>query len=350
MFASAIARADSRLHVHWLPLRHSNFSRILWYYRDLPSIAAQLDADIVHLTCPAPVRARAYKCPTVVSLHDLYPFDIPGNWGFLRSQISRRLARQCLTKIDAIACVSAFTESRLAAWFPAEVCRKGVTIPNSVEPLRGPALCAPKPFRAGETFVLCIAQHRENKNVPLAIKVFARALATHVLPRNSRLLVLGIPGPDTQLILNEVRNLDLRDNVVLLNGIADHELLWCYRNCAFLFAPSTIEGFGLPIVEALIAGCPVVCSDIPAFREVGRNRCRYVALNENSTDEFLRAFQDALAQPRSSGISIPELMPASIGGKYMELYRQLNGFPAVSQNGMLRHPDSKTRKVEAPVI
>ncbi len=349
MFASAIARADSRLHVHWIPLRHSNFSRILWYHRELPSIAAQLDADVVHMTCPAPVRPAAYECPTVVSLHDLYPFDIPGNFGFIRSEISRRLMRQCLTKIDAIACVSGFTESRLAAWFPPEVCRKALKIPNAVEPMHRSPRGAPEPLRKDDTFVMCIAQHRQNKNVPFAISVFARALAAHVLPRNAKLLVLGIPGPDTQRILAQIRSLNLSGKVVLLNGIADHELHWCYRNCALLFAPSSIEGFGLPVVEALIAGCPVVCSDIPAFREIGGDRCRSVALNEESTDADLQEFRDALAEPRNPASSMPDLTPEFVGGKYMELYRKLNEFPAVSQNAMLRHPVADIRKITARV-
>jgi len=349
MFASAIARADSRLHVHWIPLRHSNFSRILWYHRELPAIAAQLDADVLHMTFPAPVRAEAHRCPTVVSLHDLYPFDIPVNFGFIHSEISRRLMRQCLTKIDAIACVSKFTESRLSACFSSEICQKAVTIPNSVEPMHGSACRALEPFRTGDTFVLCIAQHRQNKNLPFAIRVFARALDMHVLPRNAKLLILGIPGPDTLRVLTEIRNLNLGGRVVLRNGISEPELLWCYRNCAFLFAPSSIEGFGLPVVEALIAGCPVVCSDIPAFREVGGHRCRYVALNHDSTEEFLRAFKDTLAGPKSPCISMPELTPASIGGRYMELYLQLNGCPAVSQNGILQAPASEVRKVESPV-
>jgi len=118
MYPPAIARTNSQFHLHWIQIQRSNFGRITWYYRDLPSIAAQLEADVVHMTCPSPVQRQAYKCPTVVSLHDLYPFEIPKNFGIVKSEISRRLMRQCLMKVDAVACVSDFTKSRISHWFP----------------------------------------------------------------------------------------------------------------------------------------------------------------------------------------------------------------------------------------
>jgi glycosyltransferase involved in cell wall biosynthesis len=349
MFPSAIARNDPRFHIHWIQIPRNNFARIAWYYQELPSIALQLEADIVHLTCPAPVRAGEYKCPTVVSLHDLYPFDIPGNFGILRSEISRRLMRQCLKKIDAIACVSAFTQARLAHWFPQKVSRKAVTILNSVEPIYGAAQ-VPEPLQAGETFVLCVAQHRENKNVPLALRIFARALQADILPPHSRILILGINGPDTPRILREISALHLEDKVIFRSGITDQELVWCYRNCSLLLAPSSIEGFGLPIAEALITGCPVVCSDIAPFREIGGNRCHYVAFGEGLMERYLGAVEQAVTEPRQSGVSGPEFAPVTIAASYMELYQKLNGFPVVSQSGMLRQQDQQARKIEAPVV
>jgi glycosyltransferase involved in cell wall biosynthesis len=343
MFPAAIARNDSHCHIHWIPIRHSNVSRIAWYYRDLPSIAAQLEAEVVHFACPAPVRAGAYKCPTVVSLHDLYPFDIPINFGRLRSEITRQLMRQCLMKIDAIACVSAYTQSRLAQWFPPEVSRKAVTIPNAVEPLSGDADARELPGE-GKPFVLCIAQHRQNKNVPLALRIFAAAVRAGILPMDTGFLILGIDGPETRKIKKAIRELHLEKEVMLMNGISDQQLLWCYRNCSLLLAPSSIEGFGLPVAEALIAGCPVVCSDIPPFREVGGDRCRYVAFGAGMMEGYLDAISRTVAEPRPAAVLFPELAPASIAGRYMELYGRLRGFPAVSQNGILLHPDSETRK------
>jgi glycosyltransferase involved in cell wall biosynthesis len=256
--------------------------------------------------------------------------------------------RQSLTRIDAIACVSDFTKLRIARWLPAEVSRKAITIPNSIAPICGVGV-VPLELRDGLPFVLCVAQHRQNKNVPLALRIFAQALRAKTLPVQARFLVVGNSGPDTRRILNEVRVLGLGNRVSLLSGIGDKELLWCYRNCSLLLAPSSIEGFGLPIAEALTAGCPVVCSDIPPFREVGGNGCRYVAFGAGLMERYLGAIRQTLSEPRRFGASMPQYSPVSIAARYMDLYRELAGFRSVSQNGMLRHPDLKTREIEIPV-
>jgi len=348
MFPSAIASRHPQFHMHPIQIHRNNFGRLAWYYQDLPLIAEQLEADVVHMTCPAPVHASTFKCPTVVSLHDLYPFDIPGNFGAVKNQITRRLMRQCLMEIDAIACVSAYTESRLAQYFPEKVTRKAMTIPNAVEPISG-ASRAPESLATGRPFMLCIAQHRQNKNVPLALKIFARALQVTALSPDTGFLLLGIEGPETRRILQEIRALHLEDRVTMLSGISDQELLWCYRNCCLLLAPSVIEGFGLPIAEALIAGCPVVCSDIPPFREIGGDQCRYVGFGEGVLERYMEAIRQTLPKPRKVGAPIPGLAPASIAARYLDMYKRLGGFRGTLQNGMLRQPEAKSRKMGVPV-
>ena len=82
MFPAAIARNDSHCHIHWIPIRHSNVSRIAWYYRDLPSIAAQLEAEVVHFACPAPVRAGAINArllsACMICTHLIFPLILGG--------------------------------------------------------------------------------------------------------------------------------------------------------------------------------------------------------------------------------------------------------------------------------
>ena len=70
MFESVLPRDDERLHTHWIELREANFHRLIWYLREFPEIARQLEADVVHLTYPAPISRGAFSCPTVVSLHE----------------------------------------------------------------------------------------------------------------------------------------------------------------------------------------------------------------------------------------------------------------------------------------
>lgn len=323
MFRQICDWSDPRLHVHFVTLADANLSRLAWYYRELPHVATQLEADIVHFACPAPIRAGAFRCATVVTLHDLYPFDIPSNFGWFSSRITRALMQRCIRRVDAVACVSEATRSRLQKWLPAEA-RKAVTIPNVVERDPSPCLDRYAPIPDDRTFFLCVAQHRSNKNIPLAIRIFEHILRKRWIPCTSQLLVVGIEGPATRAIHAQIRKLDLQQNVLLLSGLSDAELQWCYRHCRLLLAPSSTEGFGLPVAEALLAGCPVVCSDIPAFREVAGDSCHYISWGEGILERYGDAIRAVLEVPRPRPMPLPAFSSRGIGRRYLDLYRMLS--------------------------
>lgn len=322
-YTEAIARQDSRLHIHPVAMHKGTVSRNLWYYSELPRVAEQLGADVVHLGYPMPLSAKGFRCPTVVSLHDLYPFDIPENFGFAKSILNRQVLRQCLRSVDAIACVSESTRQRLGHWFGSRDLEKSVTILNSVEPLSPNCARSPQPLHRGQPFLLCVAQHRRNKNIQLALRVFEEALRQGALDPETLLVVVGVAGPETRRIREQLESTRLDGKIVTLSGIKDAELQWCYRNCELLLAPSLVEGFGLPVVEALMAGCRVVCSDIPAFREVGGDSCHYVQLGSQEIETFVRAIRETRRQPHILPASMPWLSAATIAEKYVILYRRL---------------------------
>ncbi len=315
----AIGRSNTRLHVHAVPLASGTLYRNLWYFRSLPAIAEQLRADIVHIAYPSPIRSDSIPCPVVLTLHDLYPYDIPANFGFPKALLNRMILRHCLTNATAIACVSESTKLRLGLKMP-EVLPKAVTIYNSVE--SGPIPSVPS-FAAtwgNAPFLLCVAQHRLNKNVLLAIRAFKHVIAAGQISSESRLVIVGMPGPESAKIYRFVRTTGLSERIVFVSGISDAEMSWCYRNCELLLAPSSVEGFGLPVVEAELAGCRIVCSDIPAFREVGNQACRYVELNRDSDREFAKAIVLCLSERRPLPSHLRHLSPANIADQYVRLY------------------------------
>lgn len=318
----AAPRGNMRLHLHTARAGNSSLSRNLWYYSHLPKLAAELDADIVHLAYPMPVRSGAFQCPVVVTLHDLYPYDIPDNFGFPKVFFNRAVLRQCLKRVNAIACVSQCTLSRLQSLFPQHA-RKASVVYNSVPADAYAGTETPAPEWSTKPFLLCVAQHRRNKNILLALRVFQRLIWTRRLPAGAQLLIVGIEGPETAAIKEFIATSCLAQSVVLLNGITDAQLQWCYRNCSLLLAPSLIEGFGLPVAEALLAGCPVVCSDIPAFRELGRQNCNFVALGPQQVEAFADAVLAALLRPSPKPSTLPQLSPAVIGAAYVRMYSAL---------------------------
>ena len=323
MFPELVDECDPRLHLHWISLRHGNLSRLAWFFAKLPQLSNDLKVDLVHLAYPAPVRAGAMPSPVVVTLHDLYPFDIPENFGYLRSMVSRRIVRQCLNNVSAVACVSASTRSQLTRWFGVEMANKAEVILNAVE--SKPAASRSPLFErgGGASFILCVAQHRQNKNVPLAIRIFANAVGKGILTPETQLLIIGIPGPASALVKKQIRQSRVEGQVRLLSGVSEAELQGCYRHCKFLLAPSSIEGFGLPIAEALLTGCPVVCSDIPAFREIGHDAVRYVPFGNQVLEGYNRAIREVLVEARPNALRLQHLSPQVIGSQYLDFYRKV---------------------------
>ena len=314
---------DARLSTHIAEMEPSSLSRNLWHYWNLPELAARLEVDLVHLTYPVPVNAAAFNCPTVVTLHDMYPYEIPKNFGFPKFIFNRLVLKQCLRNVDVIACVSDATRNRLEQYSSAPVWRKAVRIYNCVEAQPHCATQSPLPNWQGEPFLLCVAQHRHNKNLSLLIRTFDRLLRSgHVSPE-MKLIILGITAPDTSNIHRLVSTLNLGGSISFLEGLSEPELQWCYTQCEALVAPSLTEGFGLPVAEGLLAGCRIVCSDIPAHREVGDERCRFVALGQDAEKAFAEAIVEVLKEPKSPPSALPQFSAPVLAKQYISLYRKL---------------------------
>jgi glycosyltransferase involved in cell wall biosynthesis len=325
-----LGAVDHRLRVHVEGEHSCSAGRNLWYYKRMPVIARRLQSDLIHLTYPVPLQRTRLDCPVVVTLHDLYPYDVPHNFGYPRVYLNRLILKQCLAAADAIVCVSESTLNGLEA-HRASLMSKASCVSNCVEQA-GPASINAPARLDGRRFILAVSQHRRNKNLALTIAAFKR-----VLQHDPELLlvIVGNEGPETRWLHALLQRESLRQTVVLLHGISDPRLQWCYRHCELLLATSTCEGFGLPVAEAMLVGCPVVCSDIPAFRELGESYCHFVALNAVAESGFGDAIHRVMQMPRPQAIFPTQLSSPIVARRYMQLYRGLLAAPSIISSAEL---------------
>ncbi|MGO4213976.1 glycosyltransferase, partial [Terriglobus sp. YAF25] len=161
-------------------------------------------------------------------------------------------------------------------------------------------------------------------------------LYRNVVPPLTRFVLVGIQGPESTAIRAWISTLGLVDHVDFCAGISDAELHSLYANCECVLAPSLTEGFGLPVVEALQRGARVVCSDIPAFREMADGLCTFVPLSGHGKEDFINAAAAALQLPRPAPSIFPELSGETIAAKWVNLYQQVivaNATPYLATRG-----------------
>jgi glycosyltransferase involved in cell wall biosynthesis len=323
-FVQKLQVSHRKLVIRCIDIANSAYARNRWYMYGLPKTAETVGAHLVHLSFPIPLNRRLLTKPVVTTLHDLYPYDSPANFGVLRVLGHRFLLKQCLQSSDRIACVSDFTRSRLAAVFGEELASGAARIYNCLELSSNCVSCPVRLRLSSRPFVLSVAQHRKNKNIELLLHAFAGLLAESVVTKDAALAIIGSAGPETRKIARAISQLNLKDHVILAHGVTDAELAWMYRNTLLTVCTSSVEGFGLPVAEAIQHGTRVVCSDIPAFREIGKENGTFFSLSEGDPiQNCVRACEEALQQPARPVSQDSSFSPETIAAQYLDLYSQL---------------------------
>jgi glycosyltransferase involved in cell wall biosynthesis len=122
----------------------------------------------------------------------------------------------------------------------------------------------------GRLNILHVGSTIPRKRIDVLLQVFAE-----IKKESPEAMLLRVGGPltvDQQAIARQSR---VEDSIVTLPFLTDRQLAAIYRRSTLLLLPSEREGFGLPLLEAMACGLPVVASDIPALREIGRDAALY---------------------------------------------------------------------------
>ncbi|MEM9018723.1 MAG: glycosyltransferase family 1 protein, partial [Verrucomicrobiota bacterium] len=258
------------------------------------SLPRELEKDTILFspcnTGPLSVRKQ------LVVIHDAAVWDCPE--GFSRSfrTLYQRLLPALGRKVAAIATVSEFSRNRLAEKLrlPAE----NIPVLGNAA---GPEFCpsdTPVETKAPPT-LLCVGSIDPRKNTGRLIEAWRAAEQRGALPEQARLNIIGSMRPST------FGHVELTDSpgIHWLGRVSDEELISHYRSATAFIFPSLYEGFGLPPLEAMACGCPVLLSHEASMPEVGGDEFKSqephssgaaIYFDPNSSSEISNAIETVL--------------------------------------------------------
>jgi alpha-1,3-rhamnosyl/mannosyltransferase len=252
------------------PLPHGRHvvRRVLAENTWLPKQTHGLDL-MHHLGGLVPPRCRQ---PAAVTLHDLQYLAFPQHFSATKRRYLRAVQGRSLSRARVVMAISEFTRAQALAHFNLDA-DKVVVVPPVIRPASSASDKVRDDVRSAlgvtRRFVLYPAAMYPHKNHLVLVRAFAQVAAEHDL----ELVLTGATGAgawgSAHSTEAEIRalaaSLGVADRVKLLGYLTTSELAALYAEAAMLAFPSRFEGFGLPVVEAMSMGCPVLAADATAL-------------------------------------------------------------------------------------
>jgi glycosyltransferase involved in cell wall biosynthesis len=196
-------------------------------------------------------------CPFVFTLHDLNHLFVPENSSATKQAYYRYIVRPACQRAALILTVSEYSKVQITSWAQIENA-KVINVSNGVGPPFAPS---GNKYEPGYPYFLHVGNHKRHKNLPRLLQAFASS----GVGSDVRLI---LTGPANSEICQQIAHLRLTRLVSFVEASQDERLAELYRGAVALLFPSLYEGFGLPALEALACGVPVLTSKVCSLPEV----------------------------------------------------------------------------------
>ncbi len=278
---------------------HTSFWRrcqSLWRIWGVTRVIAQERIDLFHgLSNELPLNIRRAKhTRSIVTIHDLIFMRYPRYYRFFDRMIYRYKFRKACRNADRIIAVSHCTKRDIIDYWGIPSDKIDVVYQGCADDFKRPVSekllrSVREKYELPEQFILYVGSIEERKNLLLAV----RALRRLNLP--VKLVAIGKRTAYTQRVEQYISTYQMENSVTLLTGISTQELPAFYRLATVFVYPSFFEGFGIPILEALCCGTPVIAAKGSCLEEAGGPDSLYV--DPNNPDELTQALERVLDDP-----------------------------------------------------
>lgn len=249
--------------------------RVVWEQLLLPNRILQEGLDLYHATWNYGLPLRL-ACPAIQAIHDLIPLVVPGYFRSWKDKIVNQLVYKMSLKLSARKAKRIITDSQNSKNDVHKLLRAPLSkievIPLGLSSLYGTMpdttlveKCRSK-YKLNEDYIIYTGGFDRRKNIETLLKAFHQ-----VLGLCNKELLLVLTGEKNFLypkVKTKAKELGLGEHVVFTGYVPNEDLPLLLRGSCMLVYPSLYEGFGLPSLEAMACGTPVVTSDTSSLPEV----------------------------------------------------------------------------------
>jgi len=224
--------------------------------------------EVFHLPLTRKARGK-----TILTIHDLRGMDMEN--GVLDRTVFKKFLGRSLKTADHVVTVSDAMKNEILGFFPGipiSVIYNGLDTSGFEKVAESDMEAFRIKYGLPEGFVLAVGHFEKRKNYLRLIDAMALLRDRGIV---CPLLIIGNDSGERLAVKSRCNEANLADNVKTLSGLTDHEVCCAYKLCSLFVFPSSYEGFGIPILEAMAAQRPMVLSDLPVFREITQNKGIY---------------------------------------------------------------------------
>ena len=277
-------------------------ARIIREQVELPGRVKSSGVDV--LWSPGYTAPLFAPCHQVVSILDMQYKAFPQDLTFTARIATDLLVKAAARRTDRIIAISQFSKAEIVRYTSADAKKVDVVYPAASPCFADPLAAERKRLLermipVSVPYLLCVAETYPHKNVQALVKAFGQVMDS--IPHN--LVIVGnarLGEPEVVRALGTIRD---PARVIRLKRLSELELVALYQGCDVFVFPSLYEGFGLPVLEGLMAGVPVVTTHCASIPEVGGEVAQYFDPDDPSAlPAAIRAVLDWSAAERRERI------------------------------------------------
>ena len=304
------------------------FDKAIWRSRGIVKDLKKDGVQVYHgLSGELPIGIRRSGIKSVVTIHDLIFMRHPEFYNWIDTKIYTWKFRQTIREADHIIAVSECTKRDIMAYGHVDEDRISVIYQSCAPrfdalPDAGEQESVRLLYGLPKRFILNVGTIERRKNILLAVKALAG------LPEDLALVIVGRQTTYTNEVLEYISAHGLSHRVFLLHGVPDDHLPALYAQAEAFVYPSVYEGFGIPVIEAVSCGLPVVACTGSCLEEAGGPDCLYVAPDDDEAMaaailQVLKGAEGREERIRRSQAYIRRFEGNDLASQVLDLYHSL---------------------------